>query len=463
MKKVLVIGLDCAPPSIVFERRREFPTLNRLMREGCWAKFRTCHPPITIPAWMAMCTSRTAGDMGTYGFRHRKGRSYKEIDLSFSDKITTPAIWDIIAKNDMPSCLVGVPPGFPPKKINGNLISCFMTPDADREYTYPHSLKQEIEARFGKYIFDVRFRTEDRDKLLKGLYDMTRQHFDAISYLIKNKPWRFFMFVEIGVDRANHAFWKFFDKSHNFYSPGNKYENAIIDYYKFLDDNIAKLLALLDDDTIVFVVSDHGAKAMKGAFCINQWLIEKGYLVLKNNPAPGSSLEEADVDWSRTKAWGWGGYYARIFLNVKGREDEGSILPFRYEAWREKLKKELQAIKGPGGEHWNTKAYRPNELFKDPKGNPADLIVYLDDLSWRSAGTLGHESIYLPENDKGPDDAVHDWDGIFIMHDPKREMGKDLGTVSIFDLAPTALDLLGVDVPKEMEGKSLLERSFVDV
>lgn len=455
MKKVFVIGLDCAPPSIVFDRREEFPNLNRLISEGCRGKFRSCHPPITIPAWMAMAASRTAGDMGVYGFRHRKGNSYKEIELTFSDKITTPAIWDIIAKKNMSSCLIGVPPGYPPKKINGNLISCFMTPDADREYTYPNSLKDEIESRFGKYIFDVAFRTEDREALLKGLYDMTGQHFEAISYLVRNKPWQFFMFVEIGVDRVNHAFWKFHDKAHHFYEPGNKYENAIIDYYKFLDAKIGDLLKLLDDDTMVFVVSDHGAKAMKGAFCINQWLIEKGYLVVKNQPEPGTSLEEADIDWKKTKAWGWGGYYARIFLNLKGREAQGNIHPFRYEAWRDKLKKEIMEIKGPNDEEWNTGVYRPEELFPNPKGNLADLIIYLDDLSWRSAGTFGHKSIYLPENDKGPDDAVHDWDGIFIMYDPKEKIGKDLGAVSIFDFAPTVLDILDVEAPEEMRGSPL--------
>ncbi|MFC1807398.1 alkaline phosphatase family protein [Candidatus Omnitrophota bacterium] len=455
MKKVFVIGLDCATPSIVFDRADEFPNLNKLINEGSKAKFRTCHPPITIPAWLTMVTSQTAGDMGLYGFRHRKGNSYKDIELSFSDKIDTPAIWDIIAKKDMKSCLMGIPPSFPPKEINGNLISCFMTPDADRDYTYPTSLKDEIESKFGKYQFDVKFRTDDRDTLLDGLHEMTKQHFNAIEYLLQNKPWQFFMFVEIGVDRAHHGFWKFHDKNHHAYEPGNKYENAIINYYKMLDERVGKLLGMLDEDTVIFVVSDHGAKSMKGAFCVNQWLIDKGYLALKEKPGSGSSLDEANIDWKKTKAWGWGGYYARIFLNIKGREKEGSIPGFRHNAWCNKLKREIADIKGPNGEAWDTKVYKPEELYPIANGNPADLFVYFDDINWRSAGTIGHPSMYLSENDSGPDDSMHDWDGIFIMHDPKNKACKDLGTVSILDFAPTVLDILGVDIPDKMRGKSI--------
>ncbi|MFH1867833.1 MAG: alkaline phosphatase family protein [Candidatus Omnitrophota bacterium] len=458
MKKVFVIGLDCAPPSIIFKRREEFPNLNSLITKGSRAIFESCHPPITIPAWMAMSTSQSAGDLGSYGFRNRKGSSYNEIDLSFSDRITAPAIWDIIAKKNLSSCLVGIPPSYPPKKINGNLISCFMTPDAEREYTYPANLKQEIESRFGKYNFDIVFRTDKREKLLKDLYDMTRYHFEVISYLMQNKPWQFFMFVEIGIDRANHAFWKFHDKNHRFYKPGNKYEKVIVDYYKFVDENIGKLLKLLDDDTIVFIVSDHGAKAMKGVFCLNQWLIEKGYLTLNKQPKPGTRLDEADIDWENTKAWGWGGYEGNIYLNVKGREEKGLIPRSKYDEWLDKLKKELIQVKGPDGERWNTKVYEPKELFTKIKGSPADLIIYFDDLSWRAAGTLGHKSNYLLENDMGPDDCVHDWDGIFIMHDPKKEREQDLGRVSIFDFAPTVLDILEVDIPKKMKGKSILQK-----
>jgi len=442
MKKVFVIGLDCASPRVVFDRKEEFPNLNRLIEGGTSAPLRSIHPPITIPAWMSMVTGLDAGELGVYGFRQRKEGTYSDVIISTSDKFTAPCVWDNLAEKGKKSIVVGVPPGYPPKEINGEMISCFMTPGADKEYAYPASLKDEIEERFGPYRFDVKFRTGDRDKLKEELWEMTCQHIEVIKYLMKEKKWDFFMFVEIGVDRAHHAFWKYFDKSHPKYEAGNKYENVIIDYYRLIDEGIGQMLENLDDDTVVLVASDHGAKAMKGAFCVNQWLIDKGYLTLKTDPAKGTSIEEADVDWAKTKAWAWGGYYSRVFLNVRGREKEGTIPSFRYNAWRKKLKKELESITGPDGEAWRTKAYRPEELYKTREGNPPDLMVYFDDLSWRAAGTLGHGTMYLSENDTGPDDAMHDWDGIFIAYDPSGKP-KDIPNISILDIQPLILEYFG--------------------
>ena len=378
--------------------------------------------------------------------------------LSMADRFKEPAVWDIIAAKGLQSCVVGVPPGYPPLPLEGNRVSCFMTPDANRDYTYPPSLKAELEERFGPFQFDVEFRTENRAELKKALFEMTAQHFRVIKYLIKEKPWQFFMFVEIGVDRLHHAFWKFFDKEHPAYVPDSPYEDTVMEYYRMLDEEIGEILNMLDNDTTVFVVSDHGVKSMKGAFCVNQWLIQKGYLVLNDEPAEGTAIESADVDWKRTKVWAWGGYYSRIFLNLRGREQHGTIPSFRYEAWRDKLIKELMVIKGPGGEEWATRAYRPEDLYEVCNGDYPDLMVYFDDLSWRAAGTLGHGSMYLGENDTGPDDAMHDWDGIFIAYDPANRQEKRLDTVSLLDFAPTVLDVLGFEIPTDMTGKSIYRK-----
>ena len=457
-KKVLVIGLDCAPPELLFDGFiNNLPNLKKLLQHGVHARMESSHPPITIPAWMVMATSKNMGKLGLYGFRHRKPGTYNEIWLANSYSVKEKTVWDILGEYGRKVIVIGVPPAYPPRPVNGYLVSCFMTPSTEKDYTYPKELKKEIENLVGEYILDVVFRTEEKDKMLKQLYEMTEKRFKVIEYLMKNKPWNFIMFVEIGVDRIHHAFWKFFDKQHHLYQPGNKYENAIKEYYQFIDNKIGKLLKLTDKNTTVIVVSDHGAKRMKGAFSINEWLIEKGYLVLKKRPEKIISVQEAEVDWSKTKAWGWGGYHARVFLNVKGREPQGTINPKDYKKIRNQLIEDLKAIRGPNGEKWNTKVYTPEEIYPDGKGDYPDLTIYFDNLSWRSAGTIGYDSSYLPENDKGPDDAVHAQYGVFILYDPKKKRGRKIEDINLLDVAPTILAIMNIPVPPDMEGKIVRE------
>ncbi len=457
--RALVIGLDSAAPELVFGKFQDrLPNLTRLREKGIYGNLKSCIPAITIPAWAVMMTGKSPGKLGLYGFRHRRAYSYSNMWIANSQKISEPAVWDIIGQADKKSCLIGVPPSYPPLKVNGNLISCFITPGRDKEYTHPQELKAEIENRFGEYIFDVEFRTEDRDTILRQIFEMTQLRFDVIKYLLKNKEWDLFMFVEIGVDRMHHAFWKFFDKEHHLYEPGNKYENAVADYYKFLDDKVGEILPIAGNDTVILVVSDHGAKRMKGAFCVNEWLVEQGYLVLKEKPATKVDFEKVDVDWSKTKAWGWGGYYARIFLNIEGREPQGIIKPDDYEKERNKLADKVKSITGPGGEKWQTKVFKPDQIFDEYNGDSPDLMVYFDDLYWRAAGTMGYDTFYLPENDTGPDDAVHAENGMFIAYNPKHNYGGRKMDASIMDIAPTVLKVIGIPVPKDMRGTDILAK-----
>ena len=453
--RLLVIGLDSMPADLLFSMKDELPNIGKMMNNGITAVLESCHPPITIPAWMVMMTSKSPGSLGIYGFRHRKGYSYSEGWIANSSSIKAKKVWDYLAEKGLRSCLVGVPPSYPPYPVNGNLVSCFITPSDKVDYTYPKELKQKVEQiAEGKYMFDVVFRTDDRDTIIKDLYEMTEKRFRVINYLLKEERWDYFMFVEIGVDRLHHAFWKFHDKNHPKYVPNNRYENVVREYYKFIDSKIGELVDSVDNDTCIMLVSDHGTTSMKGAFCINEWLIEKGYLVLKKYPDKVTDIDKCEVDWSKTRAWGWGGYYARVFLNVKDREAQGVIPKEEYEEFRDELAREMMKIRGPNNEQWDTRVYKPELLYRECNGDKPDLMVYFDNLYWRSAGTIGHKSLYLSENDTGPDDSVHWYDGVFIIYKKGNERkGMMLDRLSIYDVAPTILAMMGIEPADGMEGK----------
>jgi predicted AlkP superfamily phosphohydrolase/phosphomutase len=456
--RALVIGLDCAPPELVFERWREdLPTLRSLMERGRYGVLRSCDPPITVPAWACMTSSRSPGALGIYGFRNRRDHSYAGLTIADSRSVSAPRVWDVLSARGRPAIVIGVPPSYPVTALNGVMISCFLTPDTQRsQYTYPAELKQEIEGLVGSYMVDVDdFRTSDKERLLADIEEMTEKRFRVAEHLLETRPWDLFFMVEMGTDRMHHAFWRFFDSEHRLHEPGNRFEGAMLDYYRALDEKIDRLLRFADGDTAVLVVSDHGAKRIDGGICVNEWLRNEGYLVLAEEPAEPTPLRPEMVDWSRTTAWGEGGYYCRLSLNVEGREPQGTVPAHEYEQVRAELKAKLEALGDEQNQPIGTVAYRPEELYSQQNGIPPDLLVYFGELAWRSIGQVGTGSVHVLENDTGPDDANHAPEGLYLLAAEGVETGpgeeRDLR-----DIAPTLLTLLGEPVPGDMEGRSLI-------
>jgi predicted AlkP superfamily phosphohydrolase/phosphomutase len=458
-RRVMVIGLDCAEPELVFERWLDrLPNIRSLIQKGAYGPLRSCDPPITVPAWAVMTSSKKPGTLGVYGFRNRADHSYDKHLIANSTAIKVDRVWDILSRQGKKVILLGIPQTFPPKPVNGILVGDFLTPDTKSDYTYPSEFKNEISKVVGDYILDVReFRSDKKDSILKEIFEMTRKRFQLARYLLTEQEWDYFMMVEIGVDRIQHAFWACMDKSHRNYQAGNAYENAILDYYRFIDSEIGELLKVVDKDTTVFVVSDHGAQKMEGSICINEWLIQEGYLVLHEKPVTPTPFAKLNVDWPKTRAWGDGGYYSRIFLNVRGREPQGLVDQVEYEDLRRELCDRIEAIPGPDGNSIGTRVLRPEDLYKFRNGVAPDLMVYFGDLAWRSAGTVGRNSIYTFENDTGPDDANHGQHGIFIVRPTVPKSGEKLQGLEIQDIAPTVLRILDVPIPDDMEGAVIQE------
>ncbi len=457
-KKVLVIGLDGAPPELIFDRwLDELPTLKRLATSGLYGALESTIPSITCPAWASMVTSQNPGRLGIYGFRNRTRYDYGEMRFIDSSWVRKQSVWDVLAKWGRRSILLGIPPTYPPKPVNGLLVSCFLAGDTSTTYTFPSGFKQEVENLSGGYILDVKdFRTGEKGAVLDTIYQMTTKRFRLAKTLLRKKSWDFFMLVEMGPDRIQHAFWRFLDPGHPRHSPDPKFSNTILNYYKYLDKKIGELLAVVGDDTVVMVVSDHGAKRFEGGICVNEWLIANGYLHLNEYPDKPTPFRELKIDWRRTVAWAESGFYGRVFLNVRGREPLGIVPPHDYHRIRNELALGLQAIRGPYGRRLDTTVFRPQDIYPEVRGIPPDLIAYFDDQRCRSIGSVGHRSFWTDENDNGSDDANHSQHGIFIMHNHslKTSSGRREG-LNIKDIAPTVLTHMGVPIPADMEGRCI--------
>jgi predicted AlkP superfamily phosphohydrolase/phosphomutase len=465
-RKVMVIGLDCAAPELVFERwLDELPNIRAVVAAGVSGKLRSSLPPITVPAWMSMMTGRDPGELGLYGFHNRSDYSYANLRIASSGSIHEPTVWDLLGEQGKHSIVIGVPPAYPVKPIRGELISCFLTPSEAPRFTHPAELGDEVRRLVGDYLVDAKgFRTDDKDRLLAEIYEMTEKRFKVARHLLATRPWDFFVMVEIGVDRIHHGFWQFMDERHVLYPGPNRFQDAIRDYHRYVDQRIGELLEQVDDDTDVLIVSDHGAKRMDGSIALNEWLVERGYLVLDRYPSQSTRFGQLAVNWGKTRAWGEGGYYGRVFINRRGREPEGIVAPEEYESFRQQLKEELEAIPDAAGKPLATRAELPERIYREVKNVAPDLFVFFGDLYWRASGTVGHGTIHLKENDTGPDGANHDWSGIFVMTEGRalRAGGRQTEArsgLTLLDVAPTILHTFGQSAPAGLQGRVVPGRS----
>jgi len=461
IEKVAVFGLDCADPVLMFEKWiDDLPFIKGLLGKSTYGNLTSSIPPITVPAWSCMASSQEPGKLGIYGFRNRADHSYDKLSIATSLAVKEKRIWDIMGEHGKLSTIVGVPGTYPiTKPIKGHMVTSFLTPDpAKSDYTWPKPLKQEIKVLVGEYMVDVKgFRTEDKQWLLDQIYEMTDKRFKLVKYLLNQKPWDLFFMVEMGHDRIHHGFWAQMDTQHHNHVPGNPYINAIHDYYVHTDKLIGDVVSTFDlDTTAIMFVSDHGAKSMVGGFCFNTWLMDQGYLHLKKELTGVEKFDVANIDWNKTTVWGDGGYYGRCFINVRGREPEGQVPQEKYEEFRNELKAKIEAIVDHQGQRMGNVAHRPQDLYKVVNGVPPDLVVIFGELRWRSVGTVGNDSWYVFSNDTGPDDANHAQEGMYLISHPSLPARGRLDTPTLYDVAPTILDMMGLPIPEDMRGSSIL-------
>jgi predicted AlkP superfamily phosphohydrolase/phosphomutase len=465
-KRVVMMGLDGLNPDLVYQWKDELPILKKFMREGIHGKIKSTIPPITPQAWTCVLCGKNPGHFGYWDFTFRNEYCYGQPEL-VSSRVRDSRV-DSIYKNLSESgkrvAIINVPVTYPPPEIpNGYSISSFMTPSIDKQFTYPASLKQEIRAIIGDYIIDAstsdtNFREMKKEDVLKRIYDMDNQRFELTKYFIKEKRCDFIFTVIMGTDRVPHLFYRYFDEDHKRYTHDTRYKHALKDHYRFCDQNLEEILNLIDESTVIIVVSDHSVQRLDGRINLNEWLIQEGYMRLKSRPKQLTPLSRADIDWSNTKAWATG-FTGQIYLNVKGREPEGLVVPSDYEETLDELSERLIEITDEQGKKLETKVYKRKDIHSGEysKFGP-DLFIYFDNCRWNISELVGYDSIYSYDTPLGPDDAGHGPFGYFSAHGPGIPKLGEILEADLLDIAPMVLHLMGVPVPRDLEGTALSEK-----
>ena len=264
-----------------------------------------------------------------------------------------------------------------------------------------------------------------------------------------------------GPDRIQHMFWRYLEKDHPAL-PGDdsdldNHKNTIQELYQRMDELDGRTTAEVGKETALFVMSDHGFKSFRRGVDLNAWLVANGYLQLKDGKTISSKTYLEDVDWDKTQAYAIG--LAGIFINEKGREGQGIV--DSGDEKRQLVEALCQQLTGlvdkETGQTAIHEAVASNSVYRGPYSKAAsDIIIGYNTgyrVSWDAAvGKCGPK--IFSDNTKA-------WSGDHCIH-PDLVPGvlfsnlnlRD-GNADIIDLAPTTLDLLGVDKPAYMEGSSL--------
>jgi len=461
-KKVFVLGIDGAMPETIFnDWIDELPNLKKLMQKGCYARLNSTTPPVSVVAWTSMTTGKCPADHSIFECLYRKNNSYDQRIIT-SRNVSAKRVWDIAEENNKKTINCLVPLTWPLNPTNGIGISGFMTPlTKDIKFTYPEQLKQEIEDFFQEpfLIEQENYRDLSKEELLKTITNITEMHLKLIKYLIKHKKWDLFFSVLIGSDRVNHGFWRYCDKTHRKYLEGNKFENTLKEFYKLIDKNLGEILNLLDENTTIIVVSDHGIQKMDNRVNLTDWLIQNKYMVLKPEIKLNgvTKFETSMIDWEKTKVFVRGAFDAQIFVNLIGKEPRGYVRNEEYDSLLEELAEKLKQIRGDDGKELNTKIFKKEDHFHGKCSDSApDLLVYFDNLNYgTNTSLIGNPTLWSPKTSAGSDDAAHSKQGIFIM-DNKKVKG-DLGNIDILDITPTILKELNIKIPVDINGKIIGE------
>jgi len=511
-RKVFAVGLDGATLDLIKPWAQEgmLPTFARILREGSHGKLRSTIPPVTGPAWVSFMTGRNPGKHGVGDFLQRSAGEYRRA-LVDSTGIKAEPVWITAGRQGKKVGVLNVPVTYPPYEVNGFLVSGLLTPRSTKAYTYPASLAKELDQAVGGYRvnLDHFYVKGSGERFLADVKALLKARTRAAEYLMGRYDWDFFMVHYIATDWVQHFLWHCMDPTHPRFDKveAELYGDAILEVYQQIDSALGTLMARLGRDTVLLVMSDHGFGPFHKYIYLNNWLLENELLALKKGPATRlkyllfrlgltpSSLYRAlarmmlvkvafraskkqrydllstlflsgkDIDWSRTKAYS-SGNVGQVFINVKGREPSGVVEPGReYREVRAQLISRLSELRDPEtGDLVLEHIYKREDVYSGPYVDQLpDILLLPRNLEYIATGLAEFVSNAVIEPSFAYS-GTHRMDGTFILWGAGVKKGLVAEDAAIVDMAPTILHLLGLPVPRGMDGTvltSMLDEEFV--
>jgi predicted AlkP superfamily phosphohydrolase/phosphomutase len=468
--------------------RGDLPNFKKLSREGCEAVLESKFPPLTPPAWTSLSTGLKPARHGVYDFwSYGEERGYRDVSNTHvqTKRKGGKAIWNILSEFGKRVLVINVPVTYPPEAINGIMISGYMTPSSDVDFTYPTNFKEELYRVVPDYQIDIGLRQfwgqpRGKDLLIDAILHMTERRIELTTYLMKEKPWDFCYVVFVGPDRLQHSLWEEI----------SALDRRATEYFRLLDHGLGLIMEQLGPDDNLFVVSDHGFQGITRVFNINEYLYSKGLLTTGSSRQLAHAHRTAqlkqilsqvgllpmarkiklylehsatmkvrhtdvyhplltDIDWERTVAYvpslsGYPGSYADIFLHA-GMDAQ------RIAELAEDLKRQVD----PKGGKSLIDAIYTDEVFGEgtyARGEPHLLLLPGEGITFRM--NLGSKWFW---NEASRIRGTHQKDGVLYAYGVGIKRGFKAPNAEIYDIVPTVLRSVGLPLPHAFDGRVLGE------
>lgn len=503
--KIIVVGMDGADPALALKWAAEghLPALKSLIDRGASGVLNSTANAMSPAAWSSFATGLNPGRHGVFYFLDRKPGTY---DLMHSGPRTREgaSFWRTLSDAGKRVAILHEPMTFPAETVNGVQVCGWLAPSSDAPgYTYPPEFMAEIKREFPEF----ELHTGMTEYVRRGRYDLALQKKLAsvhtkgklARWVCQREDWDCLVTVFDETDPISHYFWHFMDPSHPEHQPDTpqRYDLAILDTYKAVDEELGRLLEVAPADAHVFVISDHGSRRnSRGALYLKGLLRQMGLEVPRQGRGGGgasllhsladrlpSTLKHkavgllpglaskllaqsaaGDIDYSQSRAYTfWCNGCAEPWLNVAGRDPQGLVQPgAEYDeviaAIREAL---LAATEAGTGEPLVKAVRRADEVYQGPHLSRApDLLVEWTDVVVTKGLRTQYQGREIVVSEPSGEDlrrGNHRREGLLIAAGPNVPAGAVAEGTAIQDLAPTFLALLGVAAPGTLDGRVLGE------
>lgn len=393
--RTFVLGLDGIPYSLLKDTmfKECIPNLSRLLNQN-GKSMNSVYPTVSSVAWSTYMTGEDPSGHNIFGFVDRNPNPFS-IKIPTAQDRKGVSLWKELSQKGKKVIVINVPLTYPPEEVNGILVSDFLCTDINK-VSYPTNFSSYLKSK--DYIIDVDAWLVKKSKreFMDKLHEAMEKRFEIALELLDKEAWDFFQLHIMETDRLFHFFWYDLESKTEFYGD-------IISFFKKLDDFIGRLEKTLSPIHRFLILSDHGFCGIKSEVQLNVWLEQQGLLKFNGRGKGLENYHRDTICYSLLPG--------RIFINLEGREEKGTIKRTEYQSVRKDIKQRLLSLTEPQtGEKIIDNVFYREEIYSGPYlENTADVIAH---------PKRGYDLKGRPENkeifERSHLNGMHTYDDAFI-------------------------------------------------